>query len=233
MTKEELYNLLDEMSLPDAIVNKLHTPQWRFWKKETHINENEAFLLLREFVERRPKETDAEIRENAYSVLAKLLLHNMQIEYCQFLIDRLAAETNKYILHTMLSNIRRLQLPEGIDISPIIACSKSEQWLVRHNAIMTLGISSTAESREAVRYWVRQEDNKKYRFELFYANSVLGFIGEPEDIALLGRHIHSRIQDVRETAIYAIENIKKRFGMTEIEAGDSAVATTMLYQQKS
>ena len=37
MTKEELYNLLDEMSLPDAIVNKLHTQQWRFWKKIKRI----------------------------------------------------------------------------------------------------------------------------------------------------------------------------------------------------
>ena len=67
---------------------------------------------------------------------------------------------------------------------------------------------------------MRQTDHKKYRFELFYANSVLGNIGEPNDIALLEQHIHSRIKDVRGTAVYAIENIKKRFGMAEIEAGE-------------
>ena len=220
MTKEELYNLLDEMSLPGTIVSKLYAPQWHFWKKETHIKGNEVFPLLREFIELRAEKSDTEIRENAYSVLAKLLLDNIQIEYCQFLIDRLAVETNKYVLHTMLNDIRRLQLPEEINISPVIACSKSEQWLVRHNAIMALGISNTTESREAVRYWVRQTDHKKYRFELFYANSVLGNIGEPNDIALLEQHIHSRVKDVRGTAVYAIENIKKRFGMTEIEVGE-------------
>jgi len=48
MTKDELYNLLDELSLPDSIISRLDTPEWRFWKRKDQIRENEIFLLLRE-----------------------------------------------------------------------------------------------------------------------------------------------------------------------------------------
>lgn len=212
MTKDELYILLDELSLPDGIIGRLDASKWHFWKRKEQIGENEVFPLLREYIEQRTKQADTKVRENAYSVFVKLLFRTFDPEHCQFLIDRLKAETNKYILHTMLSGISRLQLPEGIDISPIVECSKSEEWMVRHAAIMALGRSNTDASREAVRYWVRQENEKQYKFELIYANAALGYIGEPGDTALLEQHIHSRIPDVKDSAIYAINNIKKRFG---------------------
>lgn len=213
MTKDTLFSLLDEMSLPDSVINTLEAPQWRFWKREEHIKGNEVFHHLREFIERRTQKSETEIRENAYAVLAKLLLKTFEPEHCQFLVDRLNAETNKYVLHTMLSGIGCLPLSEGIDISAIVACSKSGEWMVRHSAIMALGKSNTDASREAVRYWVRQVDEKQYKFELMYANAVLGAIGEPGDLVLLEKHIHSRIPDVKDSAIYAINNIRQRFAM--------------------
>lgn len=81
------------------------------------------------------------------------------------------------------------------------------------NAIMTLGRSNTDTSREAIRYWVRQTDEKKNKFELFYANAVLGYIGEPSDVTILEQHIHSRIPDIKNSAINAINSIKQRFSM--------------------
>ena len=34
MTKEELYKNLDEMSLPDRILDLLGAPCWRFWQRK-------------------------------------------------------------------------------------------------------------------------------------------------------------------------------------------------------
>lgn len=213
MTKTELYTLLDALSLPDSIISRLDTSGWCFWKRKGQIRKNEIFPYLREFIEQRTKQTDTKVRENAYSVFAKLLLENFEPEHCQFLIDRTRIETNKYVLHTILSGISRLQLPAGIDITAIIMCSNHDEWMVRHSAIMALGRSNTDISRAAVRYWVMQEDEKQHKFELIYANAALGYIGDPGDIALLEHHIHSRIPDVKDSAIYAINNIKQRFGM--------------------
>ena len=35
MTKEELYRNLDEMSLPDRILDLIRAPCWRFWRRKT------------------------------------------------------------------------------------------------------------------------------------------------------------------------------------------------------
>lgn len=216
MTRDELYILLDEMALPDKIINTLDASRWRFRKNKEHVRQNEAFSLLREYIELKTNRSDTKMRENAYSVFAKLLLKTFEPEHCQFLIDCLKIETNKYVLHTILTGISCLQLPSDIDISAIIACSKKDEWLVRHNAIMALSQSNTDASREAVRYWVMQEDEKQYKFELIYANAALGYIGEIGDIDLLEQHIHSRIPDVKDSAIYAINNIRQRFGMNPL-----------------
>lgn len=213
MTKDELYILLDELSLPDSIIGRLDAPKWCFWKWKDQIRGNEVFFLLREYITQRTEQADTKVRENAYSVFSKLLHRTFEVEHCQFLIDRLKKETNKYVLHTILSGISRLQLTEGIDVSSIVECSKNDEWMVRHAAIMALGKSNTDISREAVRYWVEQKDEKQHKFEMIYANVALGYIGEPSDTTLLEQHIHSRIPDVKHSASYAIDNIKKRFGM--------------------
>jgi len=51
---------------------------------------------------------------------------------------------------------------------------------------------------------------------LIYANAALGYIGEPSDTALLEQHIHSRIPDVKDSAIYAINNINQRFNVNPL-----------------
>lgn len=210
MNKVELYRLLDEMTSPDGIIGLLDTPNWRFWKKTERLDEQKLFLILREFIETRTKKEDAHLRENACLLLGKLLLRVMEPEVCQFLVDRLSKETDKYVLHSILGCISRLKIPPEVNIDAIITCSKSEQSLVRHQAIHALVACDTDASREAVRYWVRQTDEKKYKYELIYANAALGYMGDQSDIGLLEQHIHSRIRDVKDSAVYAIENIRKR-----------------------
>ncbi len=212
MNKEELYSRLDELSWTDSILDALDASQWRFWRKKKQLNEAQMFPLVREYIELRSKKSEIKMRENAYELLGKLLRRTMIPEYCQYLIDCLAKETNKYVLHTILSCLKRLQLPSEMNIANIVRCSRHDAWQVRHNAIMALGSSDTEISREAARYWVKQEDEKLYKFEMIYAQGVLGHIGEASDIELLERHINSRIRDVKDSASFAINHIRKRFG---------------------
>lgn len=209
MKKDELYTLLDQMTSPDHIIDLLNAPKWP-WTKKHHLNEEELFPLLQEFIVSGSSKAETQIRENAYSILGKLLSRVMEAEYCQFLIDSLDRESDKSVLHTILACLSRLQLSVELDITPIVACSQNEAWQVRHSAIMALGTSDTDAAREAVRYWVFQEDEKQYKLEIIYANAALGYIGNADDIALLEKHAYSRIRDIKDSAIFAIDQIRRK-----------------------
>lgn len=110
----------------------------------------------------------------------------------------------------MLDGIAPLHIPDDVDLSLLIECTRSGQWLVRHSAINALSASNAECSREAARYWVSQSDEKTYKYEIIYANSVLGSIGDSKDVDLLERHIDSDIVDVKESALFAIKSIEAR-----------------------
>ena len=214
MKKEELFHLLDEMSLPDAIIDKLDASVWCFWRKKHQLDDDQTLCALQEYIAGRNRDKDTKIRENAYALYGKLLRRNPKSEYGQFFVNCIGRETDKWILHNILRDIKYIHLSSEVRIDPIVACSKNDQWQIRQTAIMALYNFNTPESREAVRYWVGQEDEKLYKFELLHANAALGQIGEPGDIALLERHAHSHIRDVKDTAICAINNIRRRFGLS-------------------
>lgn len=210
MTKDELHKLLEEMTPSGGLVDSAEDPSWFAHRKAERLDDAQLFSLLRELIGECRKKEDTEIRRNAYFVMTRLLRRKMDPEYCQFLMDCLETEQNRYVIDAMLTGIGWLKIPAEVRIEPIIGCSRSEKSLIRHSAIYALRASDTEISREAVRYWVRQEDEKKYKYELIYAQAALGEIGEEADIALLEKHISSRIRDIRDSAKYAVGNIRKR-----------------------
>ena len=125
-------------------------------------------------------------------------------------IQQLGKETNKHVLNSMLTNISKAALPPEMDISLIIACTKSEHWVVRHSAILALGASPSNAARLSLREWLSQEDDKKYKYEIIYANAAMSRIGLLEDISFIEKHLKSRLRDVRGSAQWAIETIQKR-----------------------
>lgn len=213
MNKDQLCKLLEEMTPSSVPVNSADDPSWHAHRRAEKLHNAQLLPMLREIIEEREKKTDKELRRNAYFVLGQLLRKEPEPAYCQFFVDRLQKETDKYVLDAMLTSIARMHLPSDVNIEAIIACSRNEKWLIRHNAINALQASHTEASREAVRYWVRQEDEKQYKYELIYANASLGYIGEEADIQLLETHTHSRIRDVKQSALFAIDNIRRRLGL--------------------
>lgn len=213
MDKSELLVLYEKKLLEKRCGSPENDPS-RPGRTEAEKAENIALLsALRELIRENDSKAGAEIREKAYYVMGSLLKNTMEPSCCQFLIDQLKNESDKYILSSMLTQIQWLHIPDEVDIEPMIECSQSSAWLIRDDAINALRASDSDRSREAVRRWVRQTDEKTYKYELIYAHASLGFIGMPEDIELLETHTHSRIRDVRDTANYAIGNIKARFGL--------------------
>ena len=184
------------------------------------------FPLLREIIE---EQADAQIRRNAYFQMGKLLRRSMDVEYCRFFLARLEQETDKYVLADMLKGLGELTLPPEMGIDPIIALTRHENWMIRHQAIAALKASNTDASREAARYWAGQADEKEYRFELVYAHAALSEIGTAEDAQLLGKPANSRLQDVKSSARYAIDRIQRR----ENDAENKPVSAIRKFFRKS
>ena len=184
------------------------------------------FPLLREIIE---EQADAQIRRNAYFQMGQLLRRSMDVEYCRFFLARLEQETDKYVLADMLKGLGELTLPPEMGIDPIIALTRHENWMIRHQAIAALKASNTDASREAARYWAGQADEKEYRFELVYAHAALSEIGTAEDAQLLGKPANSRLQDVKSSARYAIDRIQRR----ENDAENKPVSAIRKFFRKS
>ena len=169
---------------------------------------------------------EKDFRKKVYALISRILQNNIILipEYCQFLIDRLKVETNRYSLISLLERIRSLvelprnsgpikfrSMPDTINMEPIIELAKTGKSQVTTAAICALSLSNSEPCREVLRYWVRQDDEKTYYYQISYAVGCLGAIGVPSDIELLERHVNSRKRDIKRTAEGAIVNIKRRF----------------------
>lgn len=168
------------------------------------------FTQFKKIILINPKPKDKKIRDAAYFILGKLLKNEPLDEQICFYLQQLEVETDKYILSGMLDRIADIKIPSDISVKPIVRLAMNEKWLIRHSAIRALGASATLESKQALAYYINQEDVKRYKYEITYANAALGEIGSVEDIPLLEQHINNRISDVRGSAVFAIERIQAR-----------------------
>jgi len=210
MKKNDLIDLIDRMNDNTPSNSSEQSISWLAHRETEKIDDKTVFPLLREFVEAKKSNKYKSLRDNAYFIMGKALSKTMIDEYCAYLIERLSSEEDKYALMHMLDLLAGLSIPEDIDISQIILCSESDKWQIRHTAIGALGASSTARSRQALLKWVDQQDAKKYRDEIIYANAALGKVGKTEDIRTIEKHASSKIRDIRISAVSAIDNIRSR-----------------------
>ena len=152
-----------------------------------------------------------------------ILKKKYDAEVCAFLLSALTFEQDKYILSAILDAFVWMESASDLDPGIIIELSKHEKWLIRHSAINALGSFPKEKSKEALYFYLMQEDEKAYRNEIIYANASLGKIGNETDIPVLERHIRSRSRDIKESAKFAIGSIRERIGTSAAEpfSGDS------------
>ncbi len=210
MTTERLVDLIDRMCNEDDCSSK--SISWQDYREAEKLSDTSLLPFLQNTITENKNscKKDKKIRSSVYFIIGKIIGNSFDENACKFLIERLNVETDKYIISGILDLLVGINIPWNIDIAPIVHCAKSDKWQIRHSAIYALGSSATTESKEVLYFYLNQTDEKNYRYEIIYANASLGKIGKKEDIPVLEKHLNSRIRDIKNSAAYAIESIRKR-----------------------
>ena len=150
---------------------------------------------------------DKKKRDRAYFLLGHIAKNTSDLKALEFLISRINQETDKYIISALLDRIAAIKKPIGTDLQPLIQATKSDKWLIRHSAIQSLKNASDSIAETALIEILTNSDDP---YDLTYANATLNKIGTLRAIPFLEKHLKSRKRDVKDSAMYAIEEIKKR-----------------------
>jgi HEAT repeat protein len=208
MDEDKLYDLIARMTIKEQLTSSEESVSWNAYREAERISDETVYPILKKIIEENHK--NKAVREAAYVIIGYSLRNIFNKEACIFLIQRLDEETDKYVVACILDKLARIHIPEDIDMSLVIKCSQNDKWQIRHSALNALGSSSTHANREALLFFINQEDEKKYEYEIIYANASLGSIGSKEDIPFLEKHVKSRKRDIRDSARFAIDRIKER-----------------------
>ena len=208
MDEDKLYDLIARMTIKEQLTSSEESVSWNAYREAERISDETVYPILKKIIEENHK--NKAVREAAYVIIGYSLRNIFNKEACIFLIQRLDEETDKYVVTCILDKLARIHISEDIDMSLVIKCSQNDKWLIRHSALNALGSSSTHANREALLFFINQEDEKKYEYEIIYANASLGSIGSKEDIPFLEKHVKSRKRDIRDSARFAIDRIKER-----------------------
>ena len=173
--------------------------------REAENIENTAYIpQLITFID---NEKDKKKRDSSYFLLGHIAKNTSDLKALNYLIYRLQKETDKYIISSLLDRIAAIKKPIGTDLQPLIQATKSDKWLIRHSAIRSLknALDSVAET---VLIEILNDSDDSY--DLVYTNATINSIGTLRAIPFLEKHLKSRKRDVKDSAKYAIGEIKRR-----------------------
>lgn len=218
MDRAEVMDLITRINTREEdFTVSTETTSWKALREAETLDDPGLFPVLREIVadnEGKAREKRV-IRSATYFIYGRLMERAFSPSEAPFFLGRLTVETDKYVLSSILDRVsdwgrRGFLLPSGMDFSPVLPLTVDERRSVRHDAIRALSACPGEESRRACAFYLGQEDEKAYQYEIYYANIALQTIGEPEDIPLLERFLKSRRPDLKLTAQYAIQYIRER-----------------------
>lgn len=207
---EYLINLIDRMSETtdrnmEVGYDSSKTISWKAFREAENVENTDFVPQLIIFID---NEKDKKKRDKAYFILGHLAKNTSSVKALDYLIDRIHKETDKYIISSLLDRIAEIKKPSGTDLQPLIQAIKSDKWLIRHSAIQSLNYSSDSVAETALIEILTSSDDA---YNLTYTNATLNRIGTLRAIPYLEKHLKSRKRDVKDSAQYAIEEIKKRY----------------------
>ena len=208
MNEDKIYDLIARMTIKEHSTSSKESVSWNAYREAERISDETVYPILMRIIEENHK--NKAVREAAYIIMGYSLRNIFNKEACIFLIQKLDEETYMQGVTSILESLACIHIPEDIDMSLVIKCSQNDKWQIRHSALSALGSSATHANRDALLYFINQEDEKKYEYEIIYANASLGKIGLKEDIPFLEKHIKSRKRDISDSALFAIDRIKER-----------------------
>lgn len=216
MDKEGLLDLIARINTRDEpFTDSRETTSWKALREAETLTDPGLFPLLREVVAANEGKAKRELRSAAYFIYGRLMEQVFSPAEAPFFLGRLLVETDKYVLSSILDRVadwgrKGFLLPEEMDFSPILALTADERRPVRHDALRALSACPGEKSRRACAFYLQQEEEKTWQYEMYYANIALQTIGTPEDIPFLERFLKSRRPDLKITAQYAIRYIRER-----------------------
>ena len=221
--KKYILSLVERMSCDEKPCNSDNSIRWYAYREAERKADREWLPYLQEIIDENKAPKQKNIRRAVYFNARAILKKKYDADVCAFLMSALIFEQDKYILSAILDGLAWMKSSSDMDPGIITELSKHEKWLIRHSAIRALGSFPKEESKKALYFYLMQDDEKKYRNEIIYANASLGKIGCEEDIPVLERHIRSRSRDIKESAKFAIGSIQERRGASAAEpfSGDS------------
>lgn len=231
MEKDALLNLAGRINTTNETARiSTETIRWKALREAESLDDPGLFPLLQETITENDGKGAAkqEIRSAAYFIYGRLLEKAFFSEDCAFFLQRLGKETGRALLSSMLDRVKDwrqragILLPLELDTTPVRELTRSRYPLVRHSALHALSACPGAENREALAFYLTQEDEKAYQYEIYYANIAMQSIGEAGDIPLLERFLKSRRPDLKITAQYAIRYITDRDAAKSVLADDPA-----------
>jgi HEAT repeat protein len=204
-----LVELIDRMNytgdqIMEAGFDSSKTISWKALREVEKITNPVFIPQLMTFIE---NEKDKDKRDKAYFILGHISKNINDKTTGQFLINRIKKETDKYVIGSMLSVLAKVVKPEGTDFLPLIHATKDERWLVSQKAIQAF---ANSEDEIAETTLINFLETSEDPYELIYSNATLNKIGTPKAIPHLQKHLKSRKRDVKLSAQFAIDEIKKR-----------------------
>jgi len=163
-------------------------------------------------------EKDKKKRSSLYFVVSKVAVKVDDQDAGAFLIQQLQRESDKYVLMSLLDRISELPKRRSTDITPIIDLTKDKRWQVRHSAIQALKRTDSPIAEQTLIDILMTSSDA---YDIVYANATLNRIGTTRAIPAIEQHRNSRKRDVKMSASFAIEEIRKR----EAEANKTSLPT--------
>jgi HEAT repeat protein len=180
------------------------TISWKALREAEKIDNPDVIPYLIGFIE---EEKDKKKRDKMFFILGHVARNTGDLKALQYLLCRVAEETDKYVLSSLLDQIAKITKPTGTDLQPLIRLLKSDVWLIRQSAIQSLENSCDEIAETAL---LELTENTQDSFDLILSSAILNKIGTTRAIPYLEKHINSRKKDLKESARYAIEEILKR-----------------------
>ena len=177
------------------------------WKALREAEKVENTVYIPQLIAFIDSQKDKKKRDRAYFLLGHIAKNTSDLKAVAYLISRINQETDKYIISALLDRIAAIKKPTGTDLQPLIQATKSDKWLIRHSAIQSLKNASDSIAETTLIEILTDSDDP---YNLTYANATLNKIGTLRAIPFLEKHLKSRKRDVKDSAKYAIEEIKKR-----------------------
>lgn len=204
-----LINIIDRMldtsdQNKEAGYESSKTISWKALREAENVENTEYIPQLITFID---NEKDKKKRNSSYFLLGHIAKNTSDLKALDYLISRIQKETDKYIISSLLNRIAVIKKPLGTDLQPLIQATKSDKWLIRHSAIQSLKNSSDVMAETALIEILNDSDDA---YDLIYTNATINTIGTLRAIPFLEKHLKSRKRDVKNSAKYAIEEIKKR-----------------------